>query len=30
MWVGSNAGLLRIKIFNPIAKFQHNNSESNG
>jgi ligand-binding sensor domain-containing protein len=30
MWIGSDAGLLRIKIFNPLAKFQQGNSNSKG
>lgn len=30
MWIGSDAGLLRIKIFNPLAKFQQSKSKSKG
>jgi len=30
MWIGSNAGLLRIKISNPLSKLENIGTKTNG
>jgi len=30
MWIGSNSGLLRIKISNPLAKLKSSGTKTNG
>jgi len=30
MWIGSNAGLLKIKISNPLAKLENSGTKTNG
>ena len=30
MWIGSNAGLLRIRISNPLSKLEYSGTKTNG